>query len=161
MQLPDAAERFLEEVGTLGAELKIATLVLLPVWGDDPEHWTLLILSKSDEGKWTAQYKDSVSRFHKGCQENAQRLTTLLSCVVMTDVKFPEERPNRKMQPKGSLECGFFVCHWVEQSIREEFGKGPFAISLPNVNRVYERLANCSKSIIRNKFIFNITYPFQ
>jgi hypothetical protein len=76
MQLPDAAERFVEKVGTLGAELENATLVLLPVWGDDPEHWTLLILSQSDEGKWTALYKDSLSGFHKGCQENAQRLTT-------------------------------------------------------------------------------------
>ena len=77
MQLPDAAERFVEEVGTLGAELKYIKLVLMPAWGDDPEHWTLLILAKSDEGKWTAQYKDTLSGFHKGGQENARRLTTL------------------------------------------------------------------------------------
>ena len=122
MQLPDAAERFVEEVGTLGAELKYIKLVLMPAWGDDPEHWTLLILAKSDESKWTAQCKDSLSGFHKGCQENAQRLTTLLSCALMTDAEFHQEMCNRKMQPKGSLERGFFVCHWVEQSSLEELG---------------------------------------
>ena len=150
MQQPDAAERFVELVGTLGAELKAAKLILLPVWGDDPEHWTFLIL-KSEEGKWTAQYKDSLSGLHKGCQGNAQRLATLLSCAVSSDVKFPADRCNRKMQPKGSLECGFFVCHWLEQSIREELGEGPFAIGLPKITRVYERLHNCSSSIVRNK----------
>ena len=92
-----------------------------------------------------------LSGFHKACQENAQRLVTLLSCALMSDVKFPADRCNRKMQPKGSLECGFFVCHWLEQSIREELGEGPFAIGLPNITRVYERLHNCSSSIVRHK----------
>ena len=55
------------------------------------------------------------------------------------------------MQPKGSLECGFFVCHWIEQSIRQELDEGPFAIGLPNVGRVYERLNSCSSNINRNK----------
>ena len=81
MQLPDAAERFVDEVGSLGAELKDAKLVLLPVWGDGPEHWTLLIVAKSEEGKWAAQYKDSLSGFHKGCAENAEKLATL--CHVL------------------------------------------------------------------------------
>ena len=33
MQLPDAAERFVDEVGTFSAELLNAKLILLPVWG--------------------------------------------------------------------------------------------------------------------------------
>ena len=151
MQLPDAAERFVEHVGTLGAELQGKKLILLPIWGNNPEHWTLLILLKGDEGAWTVQYKDSLSGLHKECQGNAQKLVTLMSCALMTDLEFPEGRCNQKMQPKGSLECGFFVCHWVEQSIREELGEGAFAIGLPNVGRVFERLASCSASIIRNK----------
>ena len=151
MQLPDAAERFVDQVGTLCAELEGAKLILLPVWGSNPDHWTLMIVEKGEEGKWTTKYKDSLSGFHKGCHDNAQSLATLLSCALMRELKFPKDRCNQKMQPKGSLECGFFVCHWVEQSIREELGEGPFATGLPNVGRVFERLANCTASIIRNK----------
>ena len=126
MQLPDAAERFVDEVGTLGATLKDAKLILLPVWGDDPEHWTLLIVSQSEEGKWNTRYKDSLSGFHKGCAENASKLTTLLSASLMTDLQFPKDRCNLKMQPKGSLECGFFVCHWVEQEM--SWAKAPLRL---------------------------------
>ena len=151
LQSPDAAERFVDVVGTLAAELKGVKLVLCPVWGPNPDHWTLLIVRKSDEGTWTVLYKDSLSGFHKGCAENAQRLTTLLSSALMTDLTFPKERCNLKMQPKGSLECGFFVCHWVEESCREELKEGPFAIGLPNVGRVFERLQSCSNNIIKNK----------
>ena len=151
MQLPDAAERFVEQVGKLSVQLQDAKLILLPVWGNNPEHWTLLIACKGEDEKWTLKYKDSLSGFHKGCAENAQRLTTLLSCALMADLKFPEERCNLKFQSKGSLECGFFVCHWLEQAIREELGEGPFAIGLPNVARVYERLNNLANGIIRNK----------
>ena len=151
MQLPDAAERFVDEVGTFSAELLNAKLILLPVWGDAPEHWTLLKLSKGEDGTWSVEYRDSLSGFHKGCAENAQKLTTLLACALMKDLKFPDERCNQKMQPKGSLQCGFFVCHWLEQEIREELGEGPFSIGPPNVNRVHDRLASMSAGIIRNK----------
>ena len=150
MQLPDAAERFVQEIGTLSAELQSAQLILLPVWGDDPEHWTLLKVAKVDE-KWQVNYKDSLSTLHKGCKENAEKLTTLLACALMVDLEFPKDRCNQKMQPKGSLECGFFVCHWLEESIREELSEGPFAIGAPNVSRVHDRLASCQGLIIKNK----------
>ena len=149
LQKPDAAERFVELVGPLTAELQDAKLILLPVWGDNPEHWTFLKVVKGEEGKLTAEYKDSLSGVVKANKENAERLTTLLSAALMQDIKFPEERSNVKFQPKGSLECGFFVCHWVEQSIREELGEGPFPIGLPNVRRVYERLESFQNNIIK------------
>ena len=151
MQMPDAAERFVEQVGTLGAELQDAKLIVTPVWGNAPEHWTLLIVEKSSEGEWTVVYKDSLSQMHPTCRENAEKLSTLLACALMVNLKFPADRANKKFQPKGSLECGFYVCHWLEQRVREELGEGLFPIGLPNVGRVFERLDNCSKSIIRNQ----------
>ena len=83
MQMPDAAERFVESVGSLGAELKDAALIVTPVWGNAPEHWTHLAVVKSSAAEWTVVYKDSLSTMHKICRENAQKLSTLLSCALM------------------------------------------------------------------------------
>ena len=151
MQRPDAAERFVEQVGTLGAELQAKKLILMPVWGDSPEHWTLVIVDKGEDDKWMVKYKDSLTNPHKECWENAEKLVTLISCALMQELKFPAERCNTKKQPKGSLECGFFVCHWIEQSIREELKEGPFPTGLPNVGRVHDRLANMQHLILKNK----------
>ena len=105
--MADAAERCLDIVAQLGAELKDQSLILAPVWGGESEaeeHCTLLIVRKA-EGKWQVEYKDSLTNEHASCRDNAQKISTVLSAALMVDLKFPEKRKNLSLQPKGSLEC--------------------------------------------------------
>ena len=150
----DAAENFVRIVGELAAQLKDAKVVLLPVWGgtagEGDQHWTLLIVSKLEDG-WSVSYKDSLSKIHKQCSENAQKLLTTVSAAVNADLKFPGDSSNKKLQDKGSIVCGQCVCHWVESKVREEMGEGLHSIGHCNVQRITQGISRVVDIIINDK----------
>lgn len=149
-------ESFVEVVGRFAAKLQDCRHVFIPVWGGTfgagDQHWTWLYVEKDKDGKWVAEYKDSLSKLHKDCWDNAEKLLTVIAVAVNDyDLKMPKDRANAKMQPFGNPLCGQFVCHWTETKIREIKGEGPLSIGHPHISRINTRIQKFQSIIVQNK----------
>ena len=149
-------ESFTRVVGQFAAKLRDAKHVFVPVWGGTygggDQHWTWMFLDKKDDGKWVAQYKDSLESLHKDCWENGEKLLTVFAVAVNDyELKMPKDRLNAKMQPRGHPLCGQFVCHWTDEKIREILGYGPCSIGHPNIRRINERIEKMQTIIVQNQ----------
>ena len=67
------------------------------------------------------------------------------------ELKMPNSRSNKKMQPRGQAVCGQFVCHWTETKIREIFGEGSSSIGHPHIVRINTRIQKMQNQIVQNK----------
>ena len=149
-------ESFVQVVGRFAAKLKDCRYVFIPVWGGSfgggDQHWTWLYVEKEKDGKWVAEYRDSLQSLHKDCWHNAEKLLTVIAVAVNDyGLKMPKDRANTKMQPKGVGLCGQFVCHWTETKIREISGEGPCNIGHPNIARINTRIQKMQSIIVSNK----------
>ena len=83
-------------------------------------HGAVLNVKKGEKGLAT-EYKDSSSMTHEDCRENAEKTVQVLSVRLHVYLKTAKGRVSNQIQPKGSGERGYFVCHWMEGNL----GGGP------------------------------------
>jgi len=79
--------------------------IVIPVHGTEPHHWTLLSIEGS-----TVSYRDSLSPPHKRCMANANKFLSALGLPAVESVV------NAAIQT--SDDCGWFICHWIEEHLR-------------------------------------------
>ena len=100
------------------------TLMLMPIYsGKGSPHWTLLAVKKV-EADIQVSYYDSLELMHKGCQANAKMLLKLLKL----DGTLTRVNASRQTD----VECGFFVCHYIEDHLRAYKGEGHATQKWPN-----------------------------
>ena len=105
--------------------LQEVELLLVPIWGkgNGPQHWTLL----SIEGK-KAEYRDSLRPLHQSCLANANKMLEALG------IPYVENVVNNAVQ--SSDECGWFVCHWIEEQLRVYSGQAKHSQGWPTKQRL-------------------------
>ena len=105
--------------------LQEVELLLVPIWGkgSGPQHWTLL----SIEGK-KAEYRDSLRPLHQSCLANANKMLEALG------IPYVENVVNNAVQ--SSDECGWFVCHWIEEQLRVYSGQPKHSQGWPTKQRL-------------------------
>ena len=105
--------------------LQEVELLLVPIWGkgNGPQHWTLL----SIEGK-KAEYRDSLRPLHQSCLANANKMLEALG------IPYVENVVNNAVQ--SSDECGWFVCHWIEEQLRVYSGQPKHSQGWPTKQRL-------------------------
>ena len=104
----------------LGERLMLQNqVILVPIWspGKQIHHFTLLVLSKSDES-FSVRYYDSLKTAKAGARDRAQELLRNLFGMV-EDVP---ERCNKSFQL--NVECAFHVMHHMEDEMRHMLGQG-------------------------------------
>ena len=94
--------------------------LLIPVYAhrleNSCQHYTLLLLEKDSAGSIQAKYFESLSYLHGKCLSNAKQFLQLLGL----DVGLIENKHNAATQQ--SQECGWCVCHWIEEYLRRAAG---------------------------------------
>ena len=115
-------------------------VVLVPIVSDSGAgHWTLLSITKTDE-KPLIEYFDSLTYEDKDCRTRAMRILTLLG-LETTGLS----RVN--MSRQTGVECGFFVCHYLEDKMRCFAGQGPATQGWPGsrMKKLREKLSGWTK----------------
>lgn len=110
--------------------LSLSEVMVMPVYGQGPRHFTLLVLRKREGGAVEVSYYDSLHVLHGDCLRNAKALCELLA--VSAEVL----RINTARQT--GVDCGFFVCHYLEENIRCFDGQGMATQGWPDLKRVRE-----------------------
>ena len=93
--------------------------LLIPVYAPQGEksgqHWTLLSVRRTTND-FEVEYYDSRKDLHPMSLEGAH---IFLSILGLNDHKI-EERTNAALQT--GQDCGWFVCHWIEELMRRQAG---------------------------------------
>lgn len=85
-------------------------------------------LMKFEEGRLRADYFESLEEMHSGC---------LRRCKTLMDLLDVEETPVRQNASRQvSEECGFFVLHYLEHSVRLWAGEGQASVPWPDAQRI-------------------------
>ena len=127
----------------LAAHKHLKDAALVPVWGSD--HWTLMGLEKDGDGKWKVDYKDSLQQESMACRLSAAKILQVFASALGQDLELPQ-RSNRHFQTKGSLACGFFVVHWIDQKMRQIYhGEGHMCTGVAIVDIMRKRLGSMIK----------------
>ena len=79
---------------------EVSELMVMPVRGLNPEHFTLLAVSKKQDEEVRVRYYDSLLRTHENCLENARSLLSILQVKPQIQDAF-----NQSFQTE--LDCGF------------------------------------------------------
>ena len=115
-------------------------VVLVPIVSDSGVgHWTLLSITKKDKEP-LIEYFDSLHHEDKDCKTRAMSILTLLG-LETTGLR----RVN--MSRQQGVECGFFVCHYLEDKMRCFAGQGPATQRWPErrMKQLREKLKNWTK----------------
>ena len=103
-------------------------LTMFPIWSD--EHWTLLVV---DSKQKECRYYDSL--------QNQQNSSWMFADHILAELKkvegmqwLPEACPARTNYCRqGPLECGLYVCWWMEEEVRRALGERPFWRGMPRI----------------------------
>ena len=87
--------------------------VLVPCQGQNPDHWTLLVANRAEDGKFRFRYYETLEVMHKDCLEAAKRLAT-----VLNEDQEPAVFRENTIRQKGA-DCGFYVVAYSEQAASE------------------------------------------
>ena len=122
LALPEVAQKRLSILRHWWKEVDI---LLVPIWGKGagPQHWTLLTI----EGD-KAAYRDSLSPLHKSCMANANKLLEALG------LQYVDKVVNNAFQL--SDDCGWFLCHWIEEQLRVYVGQPKHSQGWPTKQRL-------------------------
>jgi len=112
-----------------------ANVVLIPVFScEAPRHWTLLALRKQSSTKAEVWYYDTLPSGHGGCKRNA--------ALLLKALEVKETLPARcNVCRQLDVECGYLVCHYMEEHLRHHRGEGWATNVWPN-NRVKDLKQN-------------------
>ena len=103
------------------------------------------ITKKDDATTISWEYKDSLSKMHTDAHANMEKIATILVASLGAPPPKIPERCNAGRQ--ASDECGFWVCHWIEDEIRRSQGEGQMAMGRPNLGKMLDRLMTTISSI--------------
>ena len=98
---------------------------LCQFWGKgaSPQHWTLLCFEGTK-----VEYRDSLSPMHKSCLANANKMLSALG------IHYVDSVVNNALQL--SDDCGWFVCHWIEEQLRVYSGQPKHSQGWPTKQRL-------------------------
>jgi hypothetical protein len=105
-----------------------------------PQHWTLLIV-KTEGAEHVVQYYDSLEPGHPRCRANANILLQLMGVKAQVNLV-------RNAVRQTHDECGWFVCHYVEEVLRTAAGhplqsqKWPFPNRLATLKSWLKRIVD-------------------
>ena len=113
--------------------LKLFEQLVIPVYAPQGaygcgQHWTLLSVRRTTTD-FEVEYYDSREALHPVSLECAQTFLSILGL----DHKI-EERTNAALQ--AGQDCGWFVCHWVEELLRRHAGHLKQCRGWPSHNRI-------------------------
>ena len=101
-----------------------AQVMLIPVFSDGGcRHWTLLALRKKGV-EVEVRYYDSLPALHPGCLRCAGVLVKCLGLEATLS--------RRNVSRQTGIECGLFVCHYLENEMRDFCGQGEATQPWPN-----------------------------
>ena len=122
-------------------------LLLVPVQGADPEHWTSLTLIRESgaDKPFVVQYEDSLDKEHTDCRLQAERIYGFLRHLgaKLPDLRLPETK--HSVSQKG-VTCGWHVLNRFEEQLRELRGEGSKRVYNPpdqrrqSINRLCQHL---------------------
>ena len=122
----ESPEAHLKRMRVLKHMFQVSQLLLVPIRGVEPEHFTLLAVSKSD--KIEVRYYDSLNQKHQDCLRKAGFVLKILGIQCEAISQFNESRQ------KG-VDCGFFCCHYLEDEMRG-FQGGRGQVEWPDAKRI-------------------------
>ena len=126
---PEAHEKRMRVFKWMAQRSKI---LLVPIRSSlKVEHFTLLVIRKDDEHR--VRYFDSLCQMHEGCLLRARLVLALLDIDVEIHRQFNEFR-------QEGVECGFVVCHYLEDEMRSYSG-GQGLVGWPDEQR-FQALRN-------------------
>jgi hypothetical protein len=112
---------------------QVFEVLLIPVYcrasKDVCQHWTLLSLSTKD-GLTHIEYYESLQGLHAGNLRNAH---IFLDILGFSNHRI-EEAVNKAKQEE--VECGWFVCHYMEEFLRCSAGQPKQSQGWPTVSRL-------------------------
>ena len=114
-------------------KFKETEMLVMPVWHRRMpglgRHFTLLVVRKSPELQ--VQYIDSLPKVHTGCLAHAEAFLEMLEVPAVEATLL---RINKGRQT--GVECGYFVCHYMEDVFRVAAGQGRGRQGWPNPLRL-------------------------
>lgn len=103
-------------------------LLLVPIFAE--KHWTLLRIWKHEGAETEVEYMDSLQHEHKGCLSQAQAMLRLL--------KLSDKVERRNVARQTGVDCGHWVCWYVEDAMRAFAGEGRASQGWPS-----EKIRQC------------------
>ena len=95
-------------------------LVLVPVYdsagGAGAEHWTLLSVLKVAQGQVQVRYYDTLIEESGSSRACAGDILILMATFL--EGCRPDVPRRRNHARQGIVECGFFVCWYIEEEVR-------------------------------------------
>jgi len=127
------------------------SLVLLPLWHS--EHWVLVVV---DHGEKAVRYYDSLKVESDSCHLVADFILNELAKTKLTALEWlPGDCPHRCNGVKqGLMECGFFVCRWMEEECRHLLGEGWFSRGWLRPEQTRQLLENLFQNMLTTAKIF-------
>ena len=143
---PSTVEVTDKRVALLRGWFERSRLLLIPVYCErfakSPQHYTLLSVEKVDhELGVKVEYYDSMKRTHAACLSNARTFLQRLDL----DVKLVETTRNTATQKE--VECGWMVCHYLEELSRRAVGQPKQSQGWPTAQRL-SKIVDYLKSMI-------------
>lgn len=137
--LPEVHEKRLRCVRSM---FKASKLMLVPLFGMNPGHFTLLAIEKKCEGEEVAvRYYETLHKPHASCRRNAEAILEILG-IDASNLK----RTN--MARQSGVECGFMVCHYLEENLRHFVGEGWATQGWPEGKRMRDIREAISKTAV-------------
>jgi len=94
-------------------------VMMIPIFGSDaPKHWNFFVIEKMSCGSQMVKYFDSRPAHHAGALRNAKTM------LKVSQVNEPAGMSRQNFSRQVGIECGFFVCHWLEEHLRAAAGQG-------------------------------------
>ena len=102
-------------------------VIFLPIWRDG--HFILLELVRKGES-WDLLYYETLNIQKASCRHSAQ-------CLLKNVFHISDELPQRVNKDRQvAAECGFHVCHRIEERIRFHCGQGAGSVGWPDQARI-------------------------
>jgi len=99
-------------------------LIVAPIQGDDPAHWTSLSLLRLEGSQFTVKYQDSLNEEHSHC---LSRANAIFGCLLNLGVPASVlgMPPTELTVSQGdSWSCGFHTLNRFEEQFRQFRGEG-------------------------------------
>ena len=109
---------------------------------EGPQHWTLLLVKKTGDST-SVEYFDTLNALHPKALRNAEAFVELLGVTVDGALSGCRRNAARQLE----LECGWMVCHYIEEALRVAAGHPKQSQGWPTALRV-RKLCSWLKTIV-------------
>jgi hypothetical protein len=97
---------------------------VMPIWGNQPPHWTLLAVDFHDDAVQVVRYYDTLSKMNAACLQVAQHILQVLGYTAAIS-------STTNLQKQAGATCGLWVLVYLERELRASRGEGWSAAQWP------------------------------